>query len=137
MRFGKQVVRLEDHCAARGQRGDLVTLVGRQPSAFVGTHLREVDTRLTHPDGAGVGQFEAVERTQQGGLAGAGRAEDDGDAALGHRERDVLDDLVIAESLAQMLHFEQLTVVVLHATNLLTRFSMRAWTNDNAMLINQ
>ena len=48
------------------------------------------------------GGLQQVDAPQQGGLAGAGGADDAGDVAFFHREIDVPQDLMVAEGLGKM-----------------------------------
>jgi hypothetical protein len=59
-------------------------------------------------DGARVGRLLAGEHLEQRGLAGAVGADDADDAGLGQRERQVLDEQLVAEALAQVLHLDDL-----------------------------
>ena len=59
-----------------------------------------------HADGARVGQLEAADQAQQGGLARPGRADHDRAATLRHREGDVLEDTGAAEALVDPGQFD-------------------------------
>jgi hypothetical protein len=52
-----------------------------------------LEARPVHLDGAGVGPLEPAHEVEEGGLAGAGRAEQGAELSLGERHVDALEHL--------------------------------------------
>src|SRR5690625_1418449 len=86
----EQVELLEHHADPGAHRVDVA--VGVQD-----VHAFDVDV-------AGAGFLQQVDRAQQGGLAGTGRADHAHHLARPHRQVDALEDLVLAETLAHAAH---------------------------------
>src|SRR4029453_10693009 len=63
---------------------------------LVVTEVLAIDLQHT-----GIGGFQTVEAAKQGGLTGAGRADDAADFAAGDVQIDVLQDRLVPEGLAQ------------------------------------
>src|SRR5690606_12828428 len=61
---------------------------------------------LAQADAAAVRLFLSHQHAQEGGLTGAVAADDADDGAFGNAEAEVVDQLAIAEALAQVLHFD-------------------------------
>ena len=89
----EQVVPLEHEAASRLEPAHL----------GFGCRRGEVDLDVVHPDHAGIGPVERVERAQQRRLARTGRPDDGGRGAPLDGERDALEHLVVAERLLDAL----------------------------------
>jgi hypothetical protein len=67
---------------------------------------RDPERLARQPDRPGLGNLEMVAASQQRGLAGAGRPDDDHRLAIGDIEIDVLEDRASAIRLAEAADFE-------------------------------
>ena len=64
------------------------------------------DVRSLEQDGPGRGLLQQVQASDEGGLAGAGGADDGGHVSLVKRFVQVLEHLQLAEALAEVLHLK-------------------------------
>ncbi|MNL50107.1 hypothetical protein D3C87_1730950 [compost metagenome] len=90
--MGKQVETLKHH----GHPG------ADAPDAFAGC----IDAIAMNPDLAALIGLKPVDAAKQGRFAGSRRADDADDLALFHREGNVVDDFDRAETLADVLQFD-------------------------------
>ena len=104
---------------------------------FVLAHrFREIDRDVPDLDHTRIGNVERVQCPQQRGLARTRRSDDRRRRAARTRERDVLEDLVVPERLAQAIGDDD--ILDCHfATYLSRRRSMRPWLNDSTRQITQ